>query len=507
MVAWRVRPVVSVAVLTLLTSGCSGEAAPTSDSQSVVDADVRAELAVLDGSIPAADVHGDYWPEYEDLRTITCASDIAFIGRVTGYTERLLTIPPPPEDPAPSRLSDVLDGLVFTVDELLVGDLDGGTDQVTVAFRALRVNEDGSPHSRIVGAPFELIRPGIVQRDDPDRPRYLVYAIAEARSPLHGQGVYFFKTNGGVAPVLADGSLGKGADRPFWPGHGYRVEDARDAARAARRLCVKPPLPWGVRDIWYNQTGLQLTVDEEVWADRLDRVCKAALGPDLDSPVWDQAAGLALAEEFVDADGLRPDVPPDWRERFLRGASATLWMMIVQRIGLDGPSVCWDRAPREFIAAGPPSFGGQGQPPGFDTHVTDEAQAAVKARFDRMLWWVEPPLPSGTREIWWEATGLRATVDEEVWAGRLNRACNTPLEDPVWDRATAAALAEEFITEDGGEPSPDLVGAGADALWRMTTVPLSGACPWHYPPETFEPEFFEHMHEIRRAALAEEGQS
>ena len=502
MTAWRVRLVVSVAVLTLLTSGCSGEADPARDLQAVDEADARTGLAVLDESIPAVDIHGDYWPEYDDLRSITCASDIAFIGRITGYRERLLTVPPDPDDPDPSQL-DVLDGLVFTVDELLVGDLDEGTGKVTVAFLALTVNEDGSPHSRIVGAPFGVIRPGIVQRDDPDRSRYLVYAVAaEARSPLHGQGVFYFKTNGGVAPVLADGSLGKGADRPFWPGHGFEVKDARVAARAARRLCVKSPLPWAARDIWYNQTGLLLTVDEEVWADRLDRVCKTALGSDLDSPVWDRAAGLALAEEFADADGLRPDVPPDWREQFLRAASGTLWMMIVQRTGLDGPNVCWDRVPIEFIEAGPPSTGGQSRPPGFDSHMTDEALAVVVARFDRMLWWVEPPLPHGTREIWWDTTGLRATIDEDVWAARLNRACNTPLEDPVWDRAIAAALAEEFIVEDGGEPSPELVEAGADALWRMTAVPPSGACPWHYPPDTFEPEFFERMKEIRQAALS-----
>ena len=68
--------------------------------------------------------------------------------------------------------------------------------------------------------------------------------------------------------------------------------------------------------------------------------------------------------------------------------------------------------------------------------------------------------------------------------------------------AAATELAEAFIVEDGGEPSLELVEAGADALWRMTTVPLSGACPWHYPPDAFEPQFFEQMKEIRRAALS-----
>ena len=280
-----------------------------------------------------------------------------------------------------------------------------------------------------------------------------------------------------------------------------QAEPSRDL-EAVDEARVRPPLARGVREIWYNQTGLLLTVDEKVWADRLDRVCKAALGSDLDSPVWDREAALVLAEEFAEADGLRPDMPPEWRDQFLRGASGTLWLMIVQRAGIDGPNVCWDRVPREFIDAGPPPFGGRGPPPGYDSHMTDEALAAVKARFDRMFWRVEPPLEPGTREIWWEATGLRATIDEDVWAARLSRACNTPPEDPLWDRASAATLAQEFIVEDGGEPTPEMVEAGADALWRMTTVPLSGACPWHYPPDTWEPEFFEHMKELRRAALS-----
>ncbi|MYB27787.1 MAG: hypothetical protein F4X38_01480 [Acidimicrobiaceae bacterium] len=293
--------------------------------------------------------------------------------------------------------------------------------------------------------------------------------------------------------VVALALLATGCSGEAGPSHDL---DAVDEVR------VRPPLAWGVREIWYNQTGLLLTVDEEVWADRLDRICETALGPDLDSPVWDPEAALVLAEEFAAADGLRPDMPPEWREQFLRGASGTLWLMIVQRTGLDGPNVCWDRVPREFLDAGPPPFGGRGPPPGFDTHMTDEALAAVTARFNRMFWWVEPPLESGTREIWWEATGLRATIDEDVWASRLSRACNTPPEDPRWDRASAATLAQEFIVEDGGEPTPELVEAGADALWRMTTVPPQGACPWHYPPDAFEPEFFEQMKELRRAALS-----
>ena len=272
---------------------------------------------------------------------------------------------------------------------------------------------------------------------------------------------------------------------------------------------VRPPLPPGTWDVWRNQTGLSLYVGEAAWADRLDRLCKTALGPDLDSPVWDWEAGLALAEEFVDADGLRPDLPSEWRELYVRSAVTALWIMIVQKAGPDEPSVCWDQVPPEFLEKGPPAgpgpapaVVGTGLPPGFETHMTAEVVAQREEWADRIFWWVEPPLLPYTREIWWDATGLRATIDEDEWAARLNRACNTPVEDPVWDRSRAAVLAEEFIVEDGGEPSPELVEAGADALWRMTTALQQGVCPWHYPAGTFEPEFVEWMEELRRAALS-----
>ncbi|MYL10839.1 MAG: hypothetical protein F4010_01540 [Cenarchaeum sp. SB0669_bin_11] len=500
------RPRVALAVVAaaLLTVACSGSSGETDHGVSsggvAVDADARSGLAILDETIPAEDIHGDYWPKHDDLRSISCGSDVAFVGRIAGYTEALGTVPPDAEDPDWARVGGVFDGLVFAVDELLVGDLNGSA-QVTVAFWALQVDEGGSPRSRITGAPFEVIRPGIEQRDNPDGPRYLVYALASKQdSPLHLAGVFWFNTSGGVTQILGDGSLDTGADRPFGREHGFTLADAQQAAQAAERLCVKPPLPPATWDAWLNGTGLSLYAGEAAWADRLDRVCKTALGADLDSPVWDRDAALALAEEFVVADGLRPDLPPQSRQQLLHAAARALWIMVVQRAGPDEPSVCWDRAPQEFLDAGPPGRAWS-MPPGFDSHMTDEALALAVERSERMFWWVEPPLRPRTREIWWETTGLRATVDENVWAARLNRACNTPVEDPAWDRPKAATLAEEFIKEDGGKPSPELVTAGADALWRMTTEPQQGACPWHYPPGTFDPAFVEYMNQLRRAAL------
>ena len=115
--------------------------------------------------------------------------------------------------------------------------------------------------------------------------------------------------------------------------------------------------------------------------------------------------------------------------------------------------------------------------------MTNEARFAIKQRIEGMLWWARPPLPSGIREIWWEATGLRATIDEHGWGHRLHRACDTPRWGARFDRDDATALAAEFIIEDGGQSTPELVEAAADALWRMTAVPPLPECPQRYPPE------------------------
>ena len=246
---------------------------------------------------------------------------------------------------------------------------------------------------------------------------------------------------------------------------------------------VSAPLPPGIREIWWNQTGLLLTVDEDVWVDRLDRLCRTAVKSEKDSPAWNRDGALALADEFLAADGLRPDLQSDQRESIRWSASGTLWTMIVQ------PGVCWDRVPPNFLEAG--WRGDRSVPPAQDVNVrqrmTDEAQAHVASRFEQSLWSVTAPLSPGLREIWWDGTGLRATVNEDKWVDRLNQACNTPADDPMWDLSAAAALAEEFVIADGGEPTADLLEAGAQALWHMTVVPPSGACPWLFSPETLNP--------------------
>ena len=94
--------------------------------------------------------------------------------------------------------------------------------------------------------------------------------------------------------------------------------------------------------------------------------------------VEDHDAAVALAGEFIVADGLRPDLSPEHREGIQMAAVGALWLMMIQ------PGVCWDRAPAEFVKAGwrnhseplSSNYGGV-------QLMTDEAQAKVIARFEQ----------------------------------------------------------------------------------------------------------------------------
>ena len=85
---------------------------------------------------------------------------------------------------------------------------------------------------------------------------------------------------------------------------------------------VSAPLPPGLHEIWWNQTGLLLTVDEGVWVERLDRACRAAMELEEHPIVRDHDAAVALADEFIVADGLRPDLDTEYREH-VRVAAVT----------------------------------------------------------------------------------------------------------------------------------------------------------------------------------------
>lgn len=87
---------------------------------------------------------------------------------------------------------------------------------------------------------------------------------------------------------------------------------------------------------------------------------------------------MALADEFIVTDGLRPDLDAEYREHVRVAAVTALWLMVTH------PGVCRDKAPPEFLEAGwrhPP----KPLPLNFEgvQLMTDEAQAEVSARFEQ----------------------------------------------------------------------------------------------------------------------------
>ena len=141
---------------------------------------------------------------------------------------------------------------------------------------------------------------------------------------------------------------------------------------------VSAPLPPGLHEVFWNQTGLFLTEDEDIWVERLDRLCVASMELQEHPIVRDHDAAVALADEFIVMDGLRPDLDAEYREHVRTAAVTALWLMVTH------PGVCWDKAPPEFLEAGwrhrprPLQLNFDGV-----QLMTDEAQAQVMARFEQ----------------------------------------------------------------------------------------------------------------------------
>ena len=152
--------------------------------------------------------------------------------------------------------------------------------------------------------------------------------------------------------------------------------ESREPERVPR--IVSAPLPPGLHEIYWNQTGLLLTGDEDTWVERLDRACRASMELREHPVVRDHDAAVALADEFIVTDGLRPDLDAEYREHVRMAAITALWLMVTH------PGVCWDNAPQEFLEAG-----WRNRPEPLESHyvgvqrMTDEAQAQVMARFEQ----------------------------------------------------------------------------------------------------------------------------
>lgn len=172
-------------------------------------------LATYDESIPDGG-YDAFYIYHEDLKSLATASDIIFTGRITNYVESALTVSDP--DTASIGLQiDVYDGIVFTVEELIAGNLPDGTQEITILTFAMITDEHGEPIVRISDSPVEVVQAGIEQRNLPDGPMYLVFALREddPSSPFYRSEFHYFNTPGSVVQLLDDGRLGVGVDKPL----------------------------------------------------------------------------------------------------------------------------------------------------------------------------------------------------------------------------------------------------------------------------------------------------
>ena len=246
----------------------SGQASPPANPETA--AILGKQLLAYDESIPMIEVEY-YWYLKDDLEELSRTSALGFTGRVTGYVEGAMVLPSAAEVPADDQGYDVYDGIVFTVDELLVGSLPPNKETVTVVVRRLFLNSDRTPRFRLSSSLIETVDPGIASRNTLDGPTYIVYVTEEdeTRSPFYDSGYYFFNTPGGVAPMLDGGKIGNAADRPLAPlvvvedggyrrtGHELTLKDARAVARALEAEAGQgewvPASPFGVGDS--DETG------------------------------------------------------------------------------------------------------------------------------------------------------------------------------------------------------------------------------------------------------------
>ena len=172
-------------------------------------------LATYDESIPDGGYNA-YYIYHQNVESLSQTSDIIFIGRITNYLESALSVPQL-ETSSIGLQKNVYDGIVFTVDELLAGELPPNTHEITVLTFALMTDAQGSPMVRISDSPIEVVRSGIEQRNLLDGPTYLVFAVQEEdrSSPFYRSDFYYFNTPGSIVEVLDDGFLGVGVDKPL----------------------------------------------------------------------------------------------------------------------------------------------------------------------------------------------------------------------------------------------------------------------------------------------------
>ena len=139
-------------------------------------------------------------------------SNIVFTGRITDYHESILRYSPAD---SLSGVKDVYDAIVFTVDEILSGELPANSNELKILVYSLVAASSGTPMVRISASPIEIVLPGIEQRNLPNGPRYLVFARQEDSAPFNRSDFYYFVTPGSVVQIMENDILGIGAAQPL----------------------------------------------------------------------------------------------------------------------------------------------------------------------------------------------------------------------------------------------------------------------------------------------------
>lgn len=179
-------------------------------------------IVAYDQSIPENSFHIDYWNLPDTIESLTAVSEIVFTGRVTGYVEAVRSVPIGTEEriarlhtPSSNVHARVYDGVVFTVEEKIKGELPDNNGQITLQTWALEVDNEGKPLYRISISPIEILREGIMTRNLPDSPMYLVFANRGNPEGYYYDPRLYASLPIGVAKLKEDGTVAKAAERPL----------------------------------------------------------------------------------------------------------------------------------------------------------------------------------------------------------------------------------------------------------------------------------------------------
>jgi len=149
-------------------------------------------LTILDPTVDDMSIHADSLP-WCGLVALTERSDVAFLGRVVGYRQRLFTVPeelgPDTSDSVNSRT--VYEGIVMQAEEVLFGEMPEPGSRITLGAETLEESRE-YVRTRLLSDQRRLL-PGIQAMADPESgPLYLIYAGASSQgTPAADHNLYW----------------------------------------------------------------------------------------------------------------------------------------------------------------------------------------------------------------------------------------------------------------------------------------------------------------------------